>query len=153
LYWLAVISDVLEINQQKQLITTKEDKISSSFVTGTQISILSKFRGQALYIIIANRPAPTIAKLLPIIMFASIADAAPVCWAAVTEADGLPVVVLGAVLAAVLALVGMPEGALTVTPIAAQIWMEIDPNAIRVLALNKHVETQGQGRYTYSGYR
>ncbi len=60
---------------------------------------------------------------------------------------------MDAVLAVVLALVGMPEGALTVTPSAAQICMEIDPNAVRVLVLNKHVETQGQGRYTYSGYR
>jgi hypothetical protein len=48
---------------------------------------------------------------------------------------------------------GMVEGAETVTPIAAQIWMEIDPNAFKShqhrIATWRNVKLN---RETYSGY-
>ena len=74
-------------------------------------------------------------------MLASIAEAPPACLVALADADadavpdGLPVVVLAA---AVFELAPAPElvvgtdDAVMVTPSAAQIWTEIDSNAVLI---------------------
>ena len=97
------------------------------------------FEVDLLYMNIANRPAPTIAQLPLINIFASITDAAPDCLAALAEAeavpDGLPVVVVAAAdfeLALAPEPVGLAEDAVMVTPSAEQIWTEIVSNAIQL---------------------
>jgi hypothetical protein len=94
----------------------------------------------------ASTPAPRMAKLLPITIFASIANAPPVCCAAVAEADGLLVFVVEPVAVELGIAVVLADG--TVIPIAAQIWAEIVTKAgnVSISIDRRHLETHNEGR-------